>query len=92
MWEFEVRGTQDPVYVSPASLSPLGMAPTVGGQTTNMHSQGGSAPEDVVCGAVQAVLAQPGNADVCFAGAVNGGDLANYLVHSYLARLEAADR
>jgi hypothetical protein len=40
-----------------------------------MRSQGGTflKPEDVVCGSVQAVLAHPENADVCFAGASNGG-------------------
>lgn len=38
-----------------------------------MLSQGGMEPSNVVCGAVQAVLAHPTNSDICFAGATNGG-------------------
>jgi hypothetical protein len=59
----------------PSKMTSLGVAPATGGQTTNMRSQGGISthPENVVCGAVQAVLAHPENADVCFAGATNGG-------------------
>lgn len=47
--------------------------PAIYGQTTNLEAQGGGDPKDVVCGAVQAVLAHPSDADICFAGATNGG-------------------
>jgi hypothetical protein len=55
--------------------SSLRVAPATGGQTTNMLSQGGIStdPKNVVCGSVQAVLAHPESADVCFAGASSGG-------------------
>ena len=47
--------------------------PAINGQTTNMLSQGKVEPSNVVCGAVQAVLAHPTNPNICFAGATNGG-------------------
>jgi hypothetical protein len=47
--------------------------PATNGQTANMLSQGGVKPINVVCGAVQSVLAHPEDPDICFAGATNGG-------------------
>lgn len=38
-----------------------------------MFSQGRDTPKNVVCGAIQSVLAHPTNPDICFAGATNGG-------------------
>jgi hypothetical protein len=51
-----------------------GNTPATNGQSTNLRPQGGNTtPINVMCGAVQAVLTHPTNADICFAGAVNGG-------------------
>ena len=48
--------------------------PATGGQTTNLNLQSGATTtQDVVCGAVQAVLAHPTDINICFAGATNGG-------------------
>ena len=49
--------------------------PVTNGQTSNMFPQGGdrNGPKNVVCGAIQAVLAHPLDPDICFAGACNGG-------------------
>ena len=46
--------------------------PGAGGQV-KMASQGGGQPLDVVCGAIEAVLAHPTMANICFAGGTNGG-------------------
>jgi hypothetical protein len=57
-----------------ASFKQGNTTPAINGQTTNLRPQGGNrTPINVACGAVQAVLAHPTNANVCFAGAVNGG-------------------
>jgi hypothetical protein len=42
-------------------------------ETVQETVQDGGVPKNVVCGAVQAVLAHPTEANVCFAGGVNGG-------------------
>ncbi|OEU05811.1 hypothetical protein FRACYDRAFT_258093 [Fragilariopsis cylindrus CCMP1102] len=49
--------------------------PVTNGQTSNMFPQGGdrNGPKNVVCGAIQTVLAHPLDPDICFAGACNGG-------------------
>ena len=51
------------------------MAPATDGQSSNLFVQSGdiSGPQDVMCGAIQAVLAHPLNPDICFAGSTNGG-------------------
>ncbi|KAL3793965.1 hypothetical protein HJC23_009448 [Cyclotella cryptica] len=47
--------------------------PARNGQASNLQVQGGGEPMNVVCGAVQAVLSHPTDANICFAGATNGG-------------------
>lgn len=47
--------------------------PAINGQTANLRSQGGVDPSNVVCGAIQSVLAHPTDPDICFAGSTNGG-------------------
>lgn len=61
---------------SPTPVTTMGQGntfPATNGQTSNMLSQSGLGPRNVVCGAIQAVLAHPTDPDICFAGAVNGG-------------------